>query len=188
MSNKKVADLKLFKKQMKKYKTTNRTSTLSHAFASALAMSEIYDEDVLIEKLAILGQDPDEPLHCVFCQAAARTIDHLNGLVSNSKFTGHGHVIGNLVPCCELCNQSKGNKPWREFAYSNGTSPEQIERIAAYEALAPKPMSEDELRILYPDLMEAYERLRNLSHELLRTTDNLASEIQRLEKKRLGVE
>ena len=53
MSNKKVADLKLFKKQMKKYKTTNRTSTLSHAFASALAMSEIYDEDVLIEKLAI---------------------------------------------------------------------------------------------------------------------------------------
>ena len=187
MSKKKVADLKLFKKQMKKYKTTNRTSTLSHAFASALAMSEVYDEAVLIEKLAILGQNADEPLRCVFCQSDARTIDHLNGLVSKSKFTGHGHVIGNLVPCCESCNQSKGNKPWREFAYLSGTPPEQISRIVAYEALAPKPMSEDDLRILYPDLMEAYERLRNLSHELLRTTDNLASEIQRLENERLRV-
>jgi hypothetical protein len=43
MNKKKEADLKLFKKQMKKYKTTNRTSTISHAFASALAMSENYD-------------------------------------------------------------------------------------------------------------------------------------------------
>jgi hypothetical protein len=46
-------------------------------------------------------------------------------------------------------------------------------------------MSEVDLKVLYPDLMEAYERLRNLSHDLLRTADNLANEIQRLETKRL---
>jgi hypothetical protein len=185
MNKKKEADLKLFKKQMKKYKTTNRTSTISHAFASALAMSENYDETVLIDRLRILGQSPNDSLRCVFCQSNARTIDHLNGLVANSRFTGHGHVIGNLVPCCETCNTSKGSKPWRDFAYSIGTPEEQIARIAEYESFAPKPMSEVDLKALYPDLMEAYERLRNLSHDLLRTADNLANEIQRLETKRL---
>lgn len=188
MPNSKSADLKLFKKYLKKYKTTGRTSTLSHAFASALAMSENYDETVLIERLLILGQEPNQPLRCVFCQADARTIDHLNGLVENSRFTGHGHVIGNLVPCCETCNTSKGSKPWRDFANSIGTPKEQIARIAEYESFAPKPMSEVDLKALYPDLIEAYERLRNLSHELLRTADNLANEIQRLETKRLFLE
>ena len=185
MPNSNSADLKLFKKYLKKYKTTNRTSTLSHAFASALAMSENYDETVLIERLLILGQEQNQPLRCVFCQAEARTIDHLNGLVENSRFTGHGHVIGNLVPCCETCNTSKGSKPWRDFANLIGTPEEQITRIAEYESFAPKPMSEVDLKALYPDLMEAYERLRNLSHDLLRTADNLANEIQRLETKRL---
>ncbi|NBS70899.1 HNH endonuclease [bacterium] len=180
------ANLKLFKTKMKKYKTTSRTSTISHAFASALAISDPYDESALAESLKILGQSTKEPLRCVFCTSPARTIDHLNGLVEKSRFTGHGHVIGNLVPCCEPCNTSKGSKPWRTFAKAVGTPDEQIERIAAYEALAPTPMSEDDLRALYPDLMEAYARMRSLCHEMLRTTDNLAAEIQRLERKRLN--
>ena len=47
-------------------------------------------------------------------------------------------------------------------------------------------MSEEHLKELYPDLMEAYEKLKNLCKDVMRAADNLANEVRRLEKKRLG--
>ena len=69
---------------------------------------------------------------------------------------------------------------------SEGLSKERIDQIADYESLAPPAVSEDQLRDFYPDLIEAYERLKNLCKDMMRAADNLANEIQRLEKKRLG--
>lgn len=177
--------LGLFKKKMKQYKTVSRSSTISHAFASALAPADTFDEQRLEEALQILGFGPNDTITCVYCGGSASTVDHLNGLVSSSKFTGHGHVIGNLVPACSDCNPSKGGKNWRDFCTEIGLSPEKVEQLTAYEGLAPKPTGEDELRLLYPDLMEAYQRVRTLIQEMLRTADNLANEIHRLESRRL---
>jgi hypothetical protein len=64
-------------------------------------------------------------------------------------------------------------------------SDDQIERIASYELLAPPAVNDEELRRLYPDLMEAYDRLLVLTRDMMRTGDHLASEIRRLESERL---
>ncbi|MGE2737347.1 HNH endonuclease [Mycolicibacterium vaccae] len=177
--------LSLFKSKMKTYKTSLRGSTINHAFASALATADVYDEQKLSEALARLGQSGTEPLICVYCEAPGTTIDHLNGLVVNSSYTGHGHVIGNLVPCCNSCNQRKGKTPWRDWARTVGTPPDQVARIADYESLAPPTVSQEDLKQLYPDLMEAYDRLRLLTRDMLKAADHLAREIQRLESQRL---
>ena len=178
-------ELKLFKSKMKQYKATTRSSTISNAFAAALAPADAFDEKELVKALKVLGQDSGEGLLCVYCGKEAQSIDHLHSLVVNKKFSGHGHVLGNLVPACKKCNESKGSKPWRDFARAKGVSADQIARIAKYSELAPEPTSEDELRGLYPDLMAAYERLKHQAQDLLKVADHLANEIHRLEAKRL---
>lgn len=170
---------------MTTFKMSGRGSTINHAFASALATADEYDKAKLDSALEVLGQDPERPLQCVYCGTAAATVDHLHSLVRDSKYTGHGHVIGNMVPCCRTCNERKGKKPWRVWATEGGATPEQIERIAAYEQLAPPTVSDEQLRQLYPDLMAAYENLRVQTREMMRTGDHLASEIRRLESERL---
>ncbi len=52
---------------------------------------------------------------CVYCGEPAETWDHVFGLVKNLKYSGYGHVIGNLLPCCKKCNSAKGNKNWLDF-------------------------------------------------------------------------
>jgi len=180
------ANFTLFKSKMRTYKASGRGSTINHAFASALATADMYDKDRLVEALAKLGQSVDDPLRCVYCAAEGTSIDHLHALVENSSYTGHGHVIGNLVPCCSRCNQRKGKAPWRDWANAAGTPLDQIQRIADYESLAPPTVSQEDLLLLYPDLMAAYERLRVLTRDMLKTADHLAREIQRLESDRLN--
>ena len=178
-------ELKLFKSKMKQYKATTRSSTISNAFAAALAPADAFDEQELVKALKVLGQDSRTGLVCVYCDKEAQSIDHLHSLVDNKKFSGHGHVLGNLVPACKKCNESKGSKPWKTFAMSKGVSQERIDQIQKYSELAPEPTSEDELRVLYPDLMAAYERLKHQAQDLLKVADHLANEIHRLEAKRL---
>lgn len=163
-----------------------RGSSINNAFAAALAMVGVFDEEAINKALESLDQSPTESLRCVYCDAPATDADHLIGLVKATRYTGHGQVIGNLVPSCGPCNQRKGNKPWRDWAESEGLSKERIDRIAEYESLAPPAVSEEQLREFYPDLMEAYEKLKNLCKDMMRAADHLANEIQRLEKKRLG--
>ncbi len=162
-----------------------RGSSVNNAFALALAMVSAFDEDAINKALESVNQYPPEPLKCVYCDAPAMDADHLNGLVKATKYTGHGQVIGNLVPCCKDCNSRKGNMAWREWAEAENLSQRRIDQIAAYESLAPPAVSEDDLTEFYPDLMEAYERLRTLCKDTMRAADNLANEIQRLEAKRL---
>lgn len=163
-----AASCTLFKSKMRTYKASGRGSTINHAFASALATADVYSEDRVIEAFAKLGQSADDPLCCVYCAAEGTSIDHLHGLVDKSSYTGHGHVIGNLVPCCSRCNQRKGKAPWRDWANAIGTPFDQIQWIADYESLAPPAVSQEDLLLLYPDLMAAYERLRVLTRDMLK--------------------
>jgi 5-methylcytosine-specific restriction endonuclease McrA len=169
---------------MKPYRLLSRSSTVSNAFAQALAPADNFDEAKLETAFRGLGLVGDGVLLCAYCSRTANSVDHLNPLVKDKKFTGWGHVFGNLVPACGDCNQSKGGRPWRDFARESGASESQIKRIEAYERQSPTPISQDDLSKLYPDLIDAYERLRNLNEDTLRAAQSLANEIQRLEKTR----
>ena len=169
---------------MKPYRLLSRSSTVSNAFAQALAPADEFDEAELTRVFQGLGLVGEKGLLCLYCRESATSVDHLNPLVKDSKFTGWGHVLGNLVPACNECNQSKGGRPWREFVVEMGMDQQQVHRVEAYEAQAPEPVSQDELAAFYPDLIDAYQRLRELSVDSLRTAQSLANEIQRLELRR----
>ena len=63
----------------------------------------------------MLGQDPDGELTCIYCGKPAETWDHIHGLVRKAEFSGYGHQLGNLVPCCKGCNSRKGSKEWEAY-------------------------------------------------------------------------
>lgn len=100
-----------------------RKTTINHAFASAIAPVDNYDEAILREALTLLGQEPDGDLNCVYCGLLAETWDHLIGLVEKMELRGYGHQLGNLVPCCRSCNSKKGAKSWE--IYLKGASPDE---------------------------------------------------------------
>ena len=102
-----------------------RKTTINHAFASALSVADAYDEKKVDEALSLLGQDPEQNLLCVYCDKPAETWDHIMAIVKDGKFSGFGHQIGNLIPCCKDCNSKKGNKDWRKFLFIK--RPEEIE-------------------------------------------------------------
>jgi 5-methylcytosine-specific restriction endonuclease McrA len=179
--------LDLFRKKMQEVSVYDeRATSINSAFAAALAQVGKFDVGEINAALEELGQgDATKELTCVYCDEPAEDADHLKGLVLNKRYSGHGQVIGNLVPCCKSCNSRKQNRPWQQWADIKGVSTERRKQIVGYETLAPPPVSEDQLRELYPDLMQAYERLKHLCHDAMRAADDLAREIRRLEKKRL---
>jgi hypothetical protein len=61
--------------------------------------------------------DPHD-VRCAYCGDRATEWDHLRPLVVKRRPTGYVSEIANLVPSCGKCNQSKGNKPWREWIMS----------------------------------------------------------------------
>ncbi len=113
-----------------------RWTTINHAFASALSVPDKYDINKVSEAIKVLGQDPDKDLLCVYCKNPAQTWDHIKSLVSKSQYSGNGHQIGNLVPCCTPCNSEKISTDWKEFIdkkeNDSSIKAETIERIEKY--------------------------------------------------------
>ncbi len=95
-----------------------RKTTINHAFASAIAPVDQYDLKEVAQAIRAIGQDPNKDLICVYCGNEAETWDHLFALVRGGEYSGYGHTLGNLVPCCKQCNSRKGNKPWHQFLES----------------------------------------------------------------------
>jgi hypothetical protein len=73
--------------------------------------------DEIEEALRILGMNHDD-VRCAYCGDKSTEWDHLRPLVVKRRPTGFITEIANLVPACGKCNQSKGNKPWREWMVS----------------------------------------------------------------------
>ena len=115
-----------------------RKTTIVHAFASALSVADTYDEFKIDKALRLLGQDPNEDLLCVYCGQPAETWDHIIAVVKGGKFSGYGHQVGNLIPCCKDCNSKKGNRDWKTFLIAKrpdeATTPNLINKIEAYIA------------------------------------------------------
>lgn len=91
---------------------SRRRTTINHAFAAAVAPFDSYDQRVARAAIGLLGQNPDSDLTCAYCGERGETWDHVNATVKDSRFSGHGHRIGNLLPCCKVCNSTKGGKTW----------------------------------------------------------------------------
>jgi len=84
-----------------------------------------------------------DTIRCAYCGGHYSEWDHFRPIVKNKKPTGYITEISNLVPSCNKCNSSKGNKKWYEWIESSAKlSPKTrnvkgleviIERLKAYE-------------------------------------------------------
>jgi len=158
-----------------------RKTTIAHAFASALSIADAYDEKRIDAALTMLGQDPDKDLQCVYCDRAAETWDHIMAIVKDGKFSGHGHQIGNLIPCCKDCNSKKGNRDWRQFLISKRpnerTNPDIINRVEAYiknNKTQFKELVDDEINA---DI-EKFDQIQAMIFDLMKLGDDQAKAIR----------
>lgn len=165
---------------------SKRRTTVAHAFASALAPSEEFDNEKVEAALNALGQKNLQALTCIYCGKSAQTWDHLENLVREGKLNGYGHQIGNLVPCCRDCNSEKGGKSFRDYVNTLSLFPaEQADLIARLEKhlslAAPVDIStldsEDE------DTLDKFNAIRLKILRLMEDADALA---QILREKRNG--
>lgn len=123
-------------------KITGRSSSITNAFINSIIPVVQPTEEQVREALLKLEMSADN-FQCSYCGATATEWDHLRPLVLNKKPTGYISEIHNLVPACGKCNQSKGNKEWRQWMLSDAAlSPktkdvpdlqERIRRLKAYE-------------------------------------------------------
>jgi len=87
----------------------SRKSSITNAFVNSLIPVVEPTVDEIEEALRILGMSADD-VRCAYCGDVSTEWDHLRPLVVNRRPTGYISEIGNLVPACGKCNQSKGNK------------------------------------------------------------------------------
>jgi hypothetical protein len=139
-----------------------RKTTINHAFAAAVAPSDEYSEERVRRAVAVLGQDPDKPLSCAYCGAPANTWDHVFATVKNSVFSGYGHRLGNLLPCCKPCNSAKGNKEWRSYLSSLNV-PDAANRASYIQTYLSEYGKLDDL----PGASPEYKRLLQIREQVL---------------------
>lgn len=123
-------------------KITGRSSSITNAFINSIILVIMPTEKEVKEALSVLEMDKDN-FQCAYCGATASEWDHLRPLVLDKKPTGYISEIQNLVPSCGKCNQSKGNKDWDIWMFSEAKlSPksrgilnldERKNRLTAYE-------------------------------------------------------
>jgi hypothetical protein len=117
-----------------------RTSSITAAFFQAITPVRVPSDAEVDEVLAVLGMSPGN-CRCAYCGDARTEWDHFRPIVKERQPTGYITEIANLVPSCGKCNQSKGNKNWKEWMLSQAKrSPKQRQipdlpaRVARLEA------------------------------------------------------
>jgi len=159
-----------------------RTTTINHAFASAIAPVDEYVEAIVGDALRLLGQNPDGDLFCVYCESPAETWDHLIGLVQNGELRGYGHQIGNLVPCCSKCNSEKGAKDWEVYLGKKLLDPsafaEKRGRIASYRDRYAALVSLEYAKKQSPDDWTRYGQIKDEIFKLMNEADDVAARLR----------
>lgn len=113
-------------------KIMGRTSSITNAFVNGIIpVIEPSDEEI-DDVLKTLGMTR-ETICCAYCGDAYTEWDHFRPLIKNKKPTGYISEIHNLVPSCGKCNQSKGNKDWREWMYSDAKLSPKSRNIKGFE-------------------------------------------------------
>jgi hypothetical protein len=163
-----------------------RSSSLTNAFVNGIIPCLKPTEKEIVYALGILGQTTDN-VFCVYCGDKATEWDHLNPLIVKQKPTGYISEIKNLVPACGKCNQSKGNKKWREWIKSNAKlSPftrrikdieDRIKAIELYEKTF-KPKTIDFERIVGVDLWKIHWNNHKILLDTLKQMQTISDEIR----------
>ena len=166
------------KKHLKPYSIASRKSTIAHAFASAIAPYDEFDDDKTREAILWLGQDPNSDLRCAYCDSRAKSWDHVYGIVKSKRFSGFGHRIGNLLTCCEFCNSAKGNLDWKAYM-SKIVMPEnkRKKRISVIQSYLDQYLVSDVLPDKCPEIDEM-EDIKNQIIELMVKADEVASSLR----------
>jgi len=107
-------------KMPKAIKIKDRTSSITNAFVNGIIPAIKPTDEEVLEALKILEQDVND-VRCVYCGDKMTEWDHLFPLVVDKKDTGYITEIKNLVPACSKCNQSKGNKYWKDWMIGDAT-------------------------------------------------------------------
>ncbi len=160
-----------------------RKTTINHAFASALAPVDSYNDMVIDEALLTLGQDPNQALVCVYCGVDAETWDHLVSLVKHGELRGFGHQIGNLVPCCKKCNSRKGSRDWE--GYLEDVIVDDTERVRVklclteYSTQFANQVDMEDLKGKLPEEYREYIEIKQRILDLMLEADVLASQLRR---------
>jgi hypothetical protein len=120
---------------------SGRSSSITNSFVNGIIPVVPPTNEQIVEALRILGMQ--DAVVCSYCGDRATEWDHLRPLVVGKLPTGYISEIHNLVPACGKCNQSKGNKPWRDWMFSSARlSPntrgilgleEKAKRLKSYE-------------------------------------------------------
>ncbi len=95
-----------------------RTSSITNAFVNGIIPVVKPSELEIDEALKTLGMTR-ETICCAYCGDPYTEWDHFRPLVVKQCPTGYISEIHNLVPACGKCNQSKGNKEWKKWIYSD---------------------------------------------------------------------
>jgi hypothetical protein len=144
----------------------HRKTTINHAFAAAVAPCDKFDEQRVREAITLLGQNPDSDLYCVYCGERAETWDHVFAMVQKSAFSGYGHRLGNLLPCCKPCNSKKGNKNWKLFLETLPlpiSSEVRANRIDTIQCYVDNFLVSD----VVPDHLAEYQELQRIKEQII---------------------
>jgi hypothetical protein len=160
-----------------------RQTTINHAFASAIAPNDGYDDLRIVEALRVLGQDPDSDLQCAYCGAHAEGWDHVVGLVRERRYSGYGHTLGNLLPFCRQCNSRKGNRDWtsflRELHPNENLYQVRLTRLARYfRIFHQRTLDQEEIEQLCPEEMLRLTAIRDEIISLMTQADETAAVVR----------
>lgn len=167
----------------KPVKVTGLSSSVTKSFVNGIIPCINPTEEEVLAALETLGMSSDD-IRCAYCGDTCTEWDHLNPLIYKKTPTGYISEIHNLVPSCSKCNQSKGNRKWREWIVSNASlSPksrgvpnleEHIERLELYEE-AFEPVRIDFREIVGDELWDEhwrnYEAVITAMEEARETSD-----------------
>ena len=160
----------------------SRKSSITNAFVNSVIPVIVPTVQEISEALGVLGMTPED-VRCVYCGDRSSEWDHLRPLVQKRRPTGYISEIGNLVPACGKCNQSKGNSAWRTWMLGKAPlSPagrgldgvaDRIARLEAYERWRSPTKVEFE-KIVGPEEWEHYWSLCESVVEKLRDCQTVA--------------
>ena len=171
----------------KPVRITGRTSSITNSFVNGIIPVIWPTDDQIDEALDVLGM---ETVVCAYCGDAYTEWDHFRPLVVDKKPTGYISEIHNLIPACGKCNQSKGNKSWREWILSPARlSPStrgiagletRIERLEDFERWG-LPTRVDFATLVGADLWDQhwrnYEAIVNLMRDAEQTADAIRARV-----------
>lgn len=168
----------------KPVRITGRISSVTNSFVNGIIPVVPPTHDQIDQALGILGM---VEAVCAYCGGVATEWDHLRPLVVNKQPTGYISEIHNLVPACGKCNQSKGNKNWREWLFSSAPrSPKsrgvpdldsRVSRLDEFERWG-SPTRVDFTAMVGQDLWDAHWRNHEAIVLLMRDAETVADKIR----------